>query len=143
MFLIKNNNIRISVRNLVEFICCGGDIDNRTSGMSDMKAMQEGTRIHKMIQKSMGPSYKAEVPLKLDILVEHKEAYVITLEGRADGVICDFEEDEEGNKVLATDVTIDEIKSTQADISKISEPIYVHKAQALCYAYIFAVSHEL
>ena len=143
MYLIKNNNIRISVRNLVEFICCGGDIDNRTSGMSDMKAMQEGTRIHKKIQKSMGPSYKAEVPLKLDILVEHKQSYVITLEGRADGIICDFEEDEEGNKIPTTDVTIDEIKSTRADVSKISEPIYVHKAQALCYAYIFAVSHEL
>jgi len=143
MYLIKNNNIRISVRNLVEFICCGGDIDNRTSGMSDMKAMQEGTRIHKKIQKSMGPSYKAEVPLKLDVLVEHKEAYVITLEGRADGIICDFEEDGEGNKIPITDVTIDEIKSTQADISKISEPIYVHKAQVLCYAYIFAVTHEL
>jgi len=143
MYLIKNNNIRISVRNLVEFICCGGDIDNRTSGISDMKAMQEGTRIHKKIQKSMGPSYKAEVPLKLDILVEHKQSYVITLEGRADGIICDFEEDEEGNKIATTDVTIDEIKSTRADVSKISEPIYVHKAQALCYAYIFAVSHEL
>jgi len=143
MYLIKNNNIRISVRNLVEFICCGGDIDNRTSGISDMKAMQEGTRIHKKIQKSMGPSYKAEVPLKLDILVEHKQSYVITLEGRADGIICDFEEDEEGNKIPTTDVTIDEIKSTRADVSKISEPIYVHKAQALCYAYIFAVSHEL
>ena len=143
MYLIKNNNIRISVRNLVEFICCGGDIDNRTSGISDMKAMQEGTRIHKKIQKSMGPSYKAEVPLKLDILVEHKQSYVITLEGRADGIICDFEEDEEGNKIATTDVTIDEIKSTRADVSKISEPIYVHKAQVLCYAYIFAVSHEL
>lgn len=143
MYLIKGNNLRISVRNLVEFICCSGDIDNRTGGMSDVKAMQEGIRLHKKIQKSMGPSYKAEVPLKLDILVEHEENYVITLEGRADGIICDFDEDEDGNKIPLSDVTIDEIKTTSSDVSKMMEPQYVHKAQALCYAYIFMVENEL
>lgn len=35
--------IRISVRNLVEFILRSGDIDNRKSGASD-NAMQEGSR---------------------------------------------------------------------------------------------------
>lgn len=143
MYVIKDNSIRISVRNLVEFIFCSGNIDNRTSGVSDVKSMQEGIRIHKKIQKSMGPLYKAEVPLKFDLLVEHIESYQIILEGRADGIICDFEEDEQGNKSPISEVTIDEIKSTQAELNSIAEPVYVHKAQALCYAYIFAASHGL
>ena len=44
--------IRISVRNLVEFILRSGDIDNRTGG-SDKDAMQQGGRMHRKIQKSM------------------------------------------------------------------------------------------
>ena len=36
--------IRISVRNLVEFILRHGDIDNRTGG-ADKEAMQQGGRI--------------------------------------------------------------------------------------------------
>ena len=38
--------IRISVRNLVEFILRHGDIDNRTGG-ADKEAMQQGGRIHR------------------------------------------------------------------------------------------------
>ena len=41
--------IRISVRNLVEFILRHGDIDNRTGG-ADKEAMQQGGRIHRKIQ---------------------------------------------------------------------------------------------
>ena len=54
--------IRISVRNLVEFILRSGDIDNRTGG-SDKDAMQQGGRMHRKIQKSMGADYHAEVVL--------------------------------------------------------------------------------
>ena len=54
--------IRISVRGLVEFILRSGDIDNRIHQAS-ADAMQEGGRIHRMIQKSMGPDYHAEEPL--------------------------------------------------------------------------------
>ena len=55
--------IRISVRNLVEFILRSGDIDNRRQG-SPENAMQEGSRIHRMIQKRMGAEYQAEVFLR-------------------------------------------------------------------------------
>ena len=93
MYVIKDNCIKLSVRNLVEFILSSGDIDNRFTGMPDVRLMQEGTRLHKKIQKSMGTSYKAEVPLKLNIPVQrqidNKEIFVseysIILEGRADG----------------------------------------------------------
>ena len=39
--------IRISVRNLVEFILREGDIDNRTGGGQDPENMQMGSRIHR------------------------------------------------------------------------------------------------
>ena len=39
--------IRISVRNLVEFILREGDIDNRTGGRQDPENMQMGSRIHR------------------------------------------------------------------------------------------------
>ena len=46
--------VRVSVRNLVEFILRGGDIDNRTSGSMDKEAMLMGGRLHRKIQRSMG-----------------------------------------------------------------------------------------
>jgi len=42
MYVIKDNTFNISVRNLVEFMCLGGDIDNRDTGVTDVKVMQEG-----------------------------------------------------------------------------------------------------
>ena len=45
--------IRISVRNLVEFILRSGDIDNRRVTTAD-NSMLEGGRIHRMIRKHQG-----------------------------------------------------------------------------------------
>ena len=45
--------VRVSVRNLVEFILRHGDIDNRHQVSPD-NAMQEGSRIHRKIQRRMG-----------------------------------------------------------------------------------------
>ena len=52
--------IKISVRNLVEFILREGDIDNRHGRTASPEAMWEGSRIHKRIQKSKGANYHAE-----------------------------------------------------------------------------------
>ena len=57
--------IKISVRNLVEFILRSGDLDNRRSSSADRDAMQKGSRLHRKIQKKMGASYRAEVPLSI------------------------------------------------------------------------------
>ena len=54
--------VRISIRTLVEFILREGNIDNRIVHGSD-NAMQEGSRLHRKIQKSMGSDYNAEVML--------------------------------------------------------------------------------
>ena len=45
--------IRISVRNLVEFVLRSGDIDNRAAG-ADRDAMLLGGKIHRKIQRKMG-----------------------------------------------------------------------------------------
>ena len=92
--------IRISVRNLVEFILREGDIDNRISGSMEKDAMLQGGRMHRKIQRRMGPEYHAEYALKMRIPCGE---YQIQLEGRADGVIV---REKDGKP----DVVIDEIK---------------------------------
>ena len=66
--------IKISVRNLVEFILREGDIDNRHGRTASPEAMWEGSRIHKRIQKSKGANYHAEVPLKIELSACHRGA---------------------------------------------------------------------
>ena len=122
--------IRISVRNLVEFIFRSGDIDNRIGKGAQKEAMQEGSRMHRKIQGRMGMEYRAEVPLKLEV---PQEQYVLALEGRADGIITNAE----------GGVTVDEIKCMYTDVTRFEEPIFVHKAQAMCYAYIYALQNGL
>ncbi|MFP3154423.1 ATP-dependent DNA helicase [Lachnospiraceae bacterium ZAX-1] len=120
--------IKISIRNLVEFILRSGDIDNRYMGGAQKEAMQEGNRIHRKIQRQMGAGYHAEVPLKIEI---KKEKYILVVEGRADGIFL------EGEKV-----TIDEIKGVYMDINFLEEPILLHQAQAMCYAYIYGMQNQ-
>ena len=120
--------ISISVRRLVEFVLRHGDIDNRHHAGAD-NAMQEGSRIHRMIQKRMGPEYQAEVALKMTF---EEEKYFLTLEGRADGIIQTEDR-----------VVIDEIKGTYRDPVKWKEPMPLHLAQAKCYAYIYGTQQNL
>lgn len=145
MYVIKDNTFNISVRNLVEFMCLGGDIDNRDTGVTDVKVMQEGARLHRKIQHSMGSNYRAEVLLrnKEELTSKGGIEYELRIEGRADGIIADIEEDEDGSKLPIGGVTIDEIKTMQADVTKLKEPVYVHKAQAMVYAYIYLTKYNL
>ena len=124
---VENNKIRISVRNLVEFILREGDIDNRRK-TADKDAMQLGSKIHRKIQRQMGSNYHAEVSLREEI--EWDDASFI-VEGRADGI---FEED---------GIWIDEIKGIYRDLSHLEKPVNVHLAQAKCYAYIYAKKQGL
>ncbi len=122
--------VRISVRNLVEFILREGDIDSRTGGGPDRDAMLMGGRLHRKIQRRMGPEYHAEVSMKMRIPCGD---FTIQVEGRADGVI----------QKADNNYTIDEIKGVLRDLSLVEQPVNVHLAQAKCYAYIYAVQHEL
>ena len=121
--------IRISVRALVEFILREGDLDNRRTGKADLQAMQAGGRLHRKIQRRMGAGYAAEVPLKITVPMKGFDCVV---EGRADGIFA-----EDGTE------WIDEIKGVYRDLNLIEQPVGVHMAQALCYAYIYAAQHDL
>ncbi len=123
-----SNVVKISVRNLVEFILNSGDIDNEKVGTDSMEAMIAGGKLHRKIQKRKGIEYKAEVPLKMQF---DYDEFVIEVEGRADGII-------DGDICI-----IDEIKGVTTDLSYITEPVYVHKAQAMCYGYFYCVQNEL
>jgi len=120
--------VKISVRNLVEFILRSGDIDNRAGTAVRAEAMQEGSRMHRKIQRRMGASYQAEVPLSIEIKTER---YVLIVEGRADGIITEEE------------VTVDEIKCVYRSLEFLEEPVPVHQAQAKCYAYVYAKKNQL
>lgn len=115
--------IRISVRNLVEFILRSGDIDNRIAGM-DKDAMLMGGKIHRKIQRQMGAGYHAEVSLKHEILCR---GFILSVEGRADGIM-----------ETADGIVVDEIKGIYKELEFLKEPVPVHLAQAMCYAYIYA-----
>lgn len=127
----QKKQVRISVRALVEFVLRSGDIDNRRSGAAQKDAMAAGIRIHKKIQKRMGGNYRAEVPLKYTALDEEEDIELL-VEGRADGI---FEED--------GIVTIDEIKGVYMDLERLTEPVAVHMAQAMCYGYFYCCDRDL
>ncbi len=141
--------IKISVRNLVEFILREGDIDNRGGKAASAEAMQEGSRMHRKIQRRMGSNYHAEVPLRIVI---EEENYQLVVEGRADGILIESADEQEytfadnfNRLELGEDVrvTIDEIKGIYQKVELLEKPIGVHLAQAMCYAYIYAVQHDL
>lgn len=131
--------IHISVRSLVEFILRSGDIDNRKAAFSP-EAMQEGGRIHRMIQRRMGAEYHAEVGLRY---IHNTGRYDIVIDGRADGIIIEALENTESDITDKISVTIDEIKGTYHDLIKMKQAIPVHLAQAKCYAYIYATQNKL
>ena len=124
-----SETVKISVRNLVEFILREGDIDQRRTAGADKEQMQLGARIHRKIQRQMGSDYHAEVPLKMEVLCE---GFTLCFEGRADGIIK--REDE---------IVIDEIKGVLRELKYIEEPVAVHLAQAKCYAYMYASQNHL
>lgn len=143
MYKIVDHVIKVSVRNLVEFILRSGNIDNTQVMAADTDAMQEGNRIHRKIQKRMGSEYQAEVPLSITVpaFVLDKE-YSLCVEGRADGIIHTSKLNEENN-LYENVVIIDEIKAIYMDLSFLKEASPVHLAQAMCYAYITAKQEKL
>lgn len=121
--------IRISVRNLVEFVMRSGDLDNRRTAGAKKEAMQAGSRLHRKIQKRMGSDYRAEVNLKHRV---QEDMFEILIEGRADGIITE-----------PAGIVIDEIKCIYMDVGRLEEPDPVHLAQALCYGYFYSHDNSL
>ena len=120
--------ISLSVHALVDLILRKGSIDNR---VFNNLTMEEGTRLHKWYQSQQESSYYPEYYLKYDFTIDH---FILSMEGRADGVI-----------ILPDDnITIDEIKTTNADIKEFYESQKEwHLGQAQFYAYMYMVNHNL
>ena len=131
----KEKTIKISVRNLVEFVFREGDIVSGGAGVRNVEAMQLGSRIHRKIQKSMGVGYESEVPLftiQKFKSAEYEEDFSLKIEGRADGIFTD------GDLTV-----IDEIKGVYLPVQDLEKPLFIHQAQAMCYAYIVAENENL
>ncbi|MBU5352791.1 PD-(D/E)XK nuclease family protein [Paenibacillus barcinonensis] len=117
--------IRISVRPLVEYVYRSGSI---RPGFRTNASMQEGTRIHQRVQKAYAEEDLKEIVLEAEL--RHGElTYVI--EGRCDGLIR-----------LEGQLTVDEIKSTAGNLDELDGGLEVHWAQAMMYAYMYAVQHD-
>jgi len=120
--------IRLSVRELVEFLLRTGSIDSRFTGFD---RANEGARIHRRLQKAAGEGYAAEVFLTAERTME---GIGFTIEGRADGIFTD----EDGT------VVIDEIKTTAAPADAITEDMNpCHWAQGMVYGAICTEQREL
>jgi len=121
--------IKISVRNLVEFLLRSGDIDS--SGVySGIQLLQQGTKIHRMLQKEAGDDYKAEVRLSHKIEFDD---FSLVVNGIADGIVT-----------TENEIIIDEIKSVSTPLESINEDkSTLHWAQAKCYAWIYIVESDL
>jgi len=121
------DNIKLSVRDLVEFIYKSGDINVRNLGAD--RAI-EGIKAHKILQNQMGENYYKEYYLKDEFVLND---IIFLIEGRADGIL--IEDD---------DTIIDEIKSTYTDLSLINDEYSTaHMAQAKCYGYMYGLSNNL
>ena len=140
-------DIKLSVRSLVEFLLRSGDIDNRIH-RSFADAMLEGGRIHRMIQKSMGPDYHAEVPLYFD---KDFGEYHLYIEGRADGILDKYMDEPMTSVELGQESflekknlkpMIDEIKGTYRDLSRMKKADDVHLAQAKCYGAMYLLDRH-
>ncbi|MHB1392899.1 MAG: helicase C-terminal domain-containing protein [Clostridia bacterium] len=131
--MTKEKEIRISVRDLVEYAHRSGDLDSRFAGMG--KA-QEGARLHQKIQgvrkevaAKDGETYRKEVSISKTISCNN---LTFIISGRIDGLV----ESSKG-------ITLEEIKTTVSPLEYIEEDTYpVHWAQAKCYAYMYASEYQ-
>lgn len=119
--------VKISVRELVEFVLRSGSI---SSGVMSSNRAVIGTLAHKKIQQNAEGDYEAEVRLVHECDIE---GIMYIVEGRADGIVKDL-----------VSITIDEIKTTTTSLDLIDENYnYLHWAQAKCYAYFYAKENKL
>ncbi len=121
-------DLKISVRDIIEYVYRSGDIRALSLGAS--RAV-DGTKAHQRIQKRFAKEYKqyqAEVPVHCQISYD---AVALDIGGRIDGL---FETN--------AGPVIDEIKSTGIDLELV-QPDVKHWAQGKMYAYIIAKDRKL
>nr|WP_243674453.1 PD-(D/E)XK nuclease family protein [Lentilactobacillus kisonensis] len=118
---------QIGIRELVEFLLRTGDL---SPVVTSENTAQEGSRIHRKIQRSRPTTYQSEVALKTTIKYENDD-YVIS--GRADGI------DNHDDKVL-----IEEIKTSDLEYDTIPQStLTLYWGQVKVYAYIVMHDQQL
>jgi len=121
-------DIKISVRNIIEFVHRYGDIVSSTMGTSPAR-MEEGTRAHVKVQKERvkeDSSYEKEQYLKYVISFDDIR---FTVDGRADGMVMGK--------------YIEEIKSTYAPLEDVDEDYNrLYWAQVMFYGFMYMEEHK-
>ena len=120
-------NIRITAKEIVQFIYSGGDL---TSEFRSNKRAKQGIEAHAFLQSQYNEESKKEV--KVETLYD-TDKYSFYITGRMDGLL------QEENRLI-----IEEIKSTLTDLNLMeitSRP--EHLAQAKMYAYMYMTKEEL
>ncbi|PKM95251.1 MAG: ATP-dependent helicase [Firmicutes bacterium HGW-Firmicutes-1] len=118
--------IKISVRELIEYVLRTGDIN---AVFLSSKRMSDGVKAHQRFQKQTKEDYEEEVTISLETECDETK---ILLSGRIDGVVH-----REGQ------IIIDEIKSTSRNLEDIEIGNSLHWAQVWMYAYMYAIKYDL
>lgn len=120
-------NIRITAKEMVEFIHTGGDL---TSEFKSNKRAMQGTEAHAFLQAKYGEMDQKEVSVETLYDVEN---YSFHITGRMDGLL-----QENGKPV------IEEIKSTLTDLHLMEiDTRPEHLSQAKMYAYMYCIKENL
>ncbi len=118
---------KIAVKDFVTFLYSSGDLESQNQSRNRQKI---GQLIHTEHQATYPSSAQKEVFVETHF---SRGEYDFHLSGRIDGVFT------EGNTVI-----IEEIKSTETDLSLISEKTFpAHLMQAKVYAYMYLMSQNL
>lgn len=127
---MSSKEVKISVRELIEFVRKSGSLDDRY--VSRTRAV-DGTIAHQKLQKSNAKiysDYEKEVFIRYNF---KEEGYFITVEGRVDGII------KENDRII-----IEEIKSTNRDLIYIDEDYNeLHWLQGIFYGYMYCKNNSL
>lgn len=123
----QRRTLNTSVRELVEFTLRSGDLN--LAFFSTDRPVQ-AIRAHQSIQASRPREYRAEVFIHHEVEIDN---YCLKISGRIDGIY------EYGEHAV-----IDEIKTTRKSLMSVQEEeSNVHWGQAKCYAYLYALQHDL
>ncbi|MDR2834394.1 MAG: ATP-dependent DNA helicase, partial [Streptococcaceae bacterium] len=124
---------KISVRDLVEFILKKGSINTKDTSSSTHTA-QEGSRIHRVLQKKLKDQYKDDYQSEVVFrFIYQSKVGPLQIEGRADGLITSLEYP-----------MIDEIKTSETPFEEINEnKLELYWSQVKLYGYFYLVQEEM
>jgi DNA excision repair protein ERCC-2 len=125
---MTQKTLKTSVRTLVEFVLRQGDLVS--GGFQRRDRALIGIWGHQRLQKSRPEGYEAEIAISH--VVEQDDLRLEIL-GRIDGIFT-----------TESPLFIEEIKTTAEELAHIDEDYNpLHWAQAQCYAYFYALQHDL